>query len=200
MDKFRNEIENLINNLTDKGKMLFAILTCELLYPNYVAFSTRENWGNPGVLKGGISLVYQAIIKDDLFSEQEINDMIISLDLVTPDTEDFESILTSFALDACTSLYSSLYYLINKDLAYILDISTYARDTVDMYIQEKDNMNSLDRSIDIQIDHDDFMIKEKQRQRDLINKLSAINLNEITDGLIEGLRSKHRIIDLSLLD
>jgi uncharacterized protein YjaG (DUF416 family) len=199
MDKFRNEIEQSIKKLTDKGKILFAILTCEKLYPNYVVFSGKQNWGNPEVLKEGISLIYQVIIKDDLFNEHEIKDIINSLNLVTPDTEDFESILVSFALDACTSLFSTLHYMINKDPEYILDVATYARDTVDMYIQEKDDMNSLDPSIDIQIEHDDFMIQEKQRQRDLITRLSNTSLDNITDDLIDSLRDKRPIIDLSLI-
>jgi uncharacterized protein YjaG (DUF416 family) len=199
MDKFRNEVKDLIEGLPNKGKILFAVLTSEKLYPNYIAFENISHWGNHKILEDAISFIFQYIINEESFIIPEIEDMISRIDLVTPDTEDFPGILTSFALDACTSILDILQFIIDKNAEHIVDVAIYARDTVDMFIQERDDMNSLDPSIDIQIEHDDFMLKEKSRQRKLIATLANIDLEIITDELLNRLRTTESIIDLSQL-
>jgi len=199
MDKFRNEIGNSLLRLPYKGKILFAALTIEKLYPNYIAFEDRRSWGNHLVLSEGISLIYQYLIKEDLFTDKEIKELINNIDVITPDTDDFPGILTSFALDACTSILDTLQFIIDKDDKHIINVSIYARDTVDMFIQEREDMNSLDPSIEIQIEHDNFMIEEKARQKLLIEALLNTNLEVITDQLLDKLRNNKPIIDLSLL-
>lgn len=199
MDAYRNEVKKLIETLDDRGKILFAVLTSERLYSNYVAFEQAYNWGEPQVLEEAISTVYLHLIKDDLIEDDEIEDLISRVELVTPDTEDFPGILTSFALDACTSVLGTLQFILDRDAEHIIDIATYARDTVDMFIQERDDMNSLDPSINIQIEHDDFMVREKERQRTLIKTIANMNLSSLADGIISRLRTTEPIIDLSLL-
>ncbi|MCR8559915.1 YjaG family protein [Mucilaginibacter sp. BJC16-A38] len=199
MDKFRQETRNALELISDKGKIIFAALTCEKLYPNYVFFKKVTNWGDSNILAEGLSLLFQCLLNKDLIRVQNVENAILNIEKVTPNTEDFPEIFVSFALDACTSIYSSLSFLLDNNSDKIVDVAVYARDTVDMFIQEKDDLNSLDSSIDIQIEHDDFMIKEKNRQRVLIETLANIDLDIITDELLNDLRTIEPIIDLSLL-
>ncbi len=199
MDKFREEVKKDLIDLTNKGKILFGALTCEKLYPNYVFFYKSTGWGNPDVLIEGLALIYQYLIKDDLFSVKEIEDLITNIDVVTPDTEDFPGIATSFALDSCTSVYSVLSYLIDNNIEYIVDVATYARDTVDMFIQEKYDLKSSDPDIELTIANDSLMIEEKKRQKELLNKLKTLDTTSITDQMIESLRDRRPIIELDIL-
>ncbi len=198
MDAFKIEIKQLIKPLSFKAKALFAAITSERLYPNYVLFQERTAWGNSLLLKDAIALIYQYTINNSLISVEEVEYFKTRIDLITPDCDDFEDITTSFALDACTSLYCTLNFFISKDDNDIAAVATFARDTVYGFIKGKEQFDALDPSSEIQTEHDEFMVCEKQRQRDLIAKLSKIDLSIVTDALIDSLRVAYPIIDLSL--
>lgn len=197
MVEFEKEIKDKLSPLTYDAKVLFSVLTSEKLYPNCVAFEERNNWRGSKILQEAISIIYHYLINDRLISVQDFESMITSIDLITPDTEDFSDIITSFALDACTSLIATLRFIMDKDINNLLEVSTYAIDTVYAFIQLKDNFNAFDPSSDIQTEHYDFMLREKNRQRILLDNLSKVNL--ITDKVIDELRNKESIIDISLL-
>jgi uncharacterized protein YjaG (DUF416 family) len=199
MDKYRIEISRLLKPLSFQKRLIFGVLTCEKLYPNYVYFSRNTSWGDEAVLQNAISIIYQNVFRNDLFSGVEIQNLIDEVEGITPDTENFEGILVSFALDACTSVLSTLNFIIDSETENIVDVATFARDTVDMYTQERDNLDMSDKMIEIKIEQDIFMQKEKQRQYNVIKLLSE--KNEITDSQLQNLREiqPQLIVDISLL-
>lgn len=199
-DIFTEDIKKRLLPLSDKARILFAVLICERLYPNYVFFQNLVHWGNHDILQDAISVIRQYLFKDDLFSKEDIEDVMERIDLVTPDTEDFVGITTSFALDACTSIYGTLSYILDKNIDHVVDVASVALDTVDMFIQEKDDLNANDRDIEMKIANDPFMIAEKAGQRELLQKLSGLKFDRVTDEIIESLKNKSSIIDLRLLD
>ena len=199
MDKYRTEILHLLKPLSFQKQLVFSALICEKLLPNYIHFSQTVSWGNPLSLQNAISVIYQNVFRNDLFTSEEMQDLISEIELVTPDTEDFESILVSFALDSCTSLLSTLNFIIDKEIDNVADVATYSRDTIDMYIQERDDLSLDDKMLAIKIEQDFFMQKEKQRQRTVLKLL--LEMNEITDAQLQRLREIQPlpIVDLSLL-
>ena len=198
MDEFEIEIKQLIKPLSFKAKALFAAITSERLYPNYVLFQERTAWGNSLILQNAITFIYEYIINNNLISVNEVEYFKTRIDLIMPDTEDFEGTLTSWALDACTTLINTLNFFISKDDQDIFWVASTSIDTVDFFLYEKEQMGTLEASGEIQIKNDEFMVCEKQRQRDLIAKLSKIDLSIVTDALIDSLRVAYPIIDLSL--
>jgi uncharacterized protein YjaG (DUF416 family) len=197
MDKYRLFIKTKIHFLTYQKKILLCLLLCERLIENYDFFSKRYNYGNVNILKKTI---------DDLFSEVEKNisrynveDLISKIEEVTPDTEDYETIYVSFALDACTSIMSTLQYINDKNDDNVVDVVLYSRDTVDMFIQEKDDLNLSPIEVNEYIEKDIFMKNEKKYQAELIEYLQRtdnISFNEIS--LLRNNRKSP--IDLNLLD
>src|ERR1700744_5772778 len=113
MDEFKEDIEKGLLSLTYEAKILFSVLTSEKLYPNYVAFEARSDWGNSEILKEATSLVYYYLINRNSTSISDFDDIITRIDLITPDTEDFSDLTTSFALDACTALISTIKFIID---------------------------------------------------------------------------------------
>jgi len=199
MNTFEEKIKEKLLLLPSKAKLLFASLLCERLQPHYIAFEENYKWGDKELFENALTLLYGFIINNDSASDDEIKELIVNIDLNTPDMEDFGSALSSFALNACTSVNSALNYILDSNVNHVMDIISYTLDTLDMYIQEKENMNTYDPTRDIQIDYDNFMIDEKRYQLDLVEKLLTIDLNNITDNLLDSLRNKHPIIDLSVL-
>lgn len=196
MDTYIEDIKNRLQPLTNEQKLLFAALICEKLYPNYLYFHDRVNWGDPKILLDSIDVIYQSLFVKGLFSNQEIQNHIDAVDMITPDLDDFSGSFVSFALDACTSVYSSLCFILDQNPNHIADVASYARDTVDMFVQVRDDLDTHVMDLETKIDNDPLMIHEKSRQLTIIERLKSLNGLEITDSLIQSLRDKSFIIDL----
>lgn len=150
----------------------FAYLTCERLYPNYVYFSQNYDFGNPIVLREAIDYIY-----DNLFEQNpdksKIQFLVQKVEENTPDTEDFSVIFVSSALDACTSILDSLDFLIHRDFSKIKSISTYGTDTIDMYIQEIENLDfNTDKEFQNKISNHPLMKREVAIQTGIISFLN----------------------------
>lgn len=198
MDKYRIEIREALKNLSTEKLILFAMLCCERLYPNYFLFSEETGWGDNTVLIEGIDKIVEFLQSNEL-NENQIKQIQNKIDSITPSTEDFSTILVSFALDACTSVYETLDFLLDPNIDKIVDVAIFARDTVDMFIQEKEMMDYTEPEFEIKIENDPFMKNEKARQVEHINKLVH---NEITPDLIEKMRRQNlqnKIIDYSMI-
>lgn len=200
MDKYREKIKKDLIRLPREGCLLFAALTSERLYPNYVYFYNTFNWGNPKILEEAISVVFQFLISKDSIDRSEILTLIEEVDLITPNTEDFSEIYVSFALDACTSVYSTLNFILDQKLEHIIDVAVYARDTVDMFIQERDDINSFTIDIENKISNDPLMIREKKRQTDVIERMLDFKTFIVNDELIDSMRDKTPIINIDALE
>jgi len=200
MDSYREEIREQLMSLTDINKILFATITCERLYPNYKYFQQQVGWGNHEILQEAIILLYQPVVSGGDVNINEVNEAVSQVDMITPDTDEFPGITTSFALDACTSIYSTLMFLLDRNIENIVDVATYARDTVDMFIQERDNMDyNNDPAFELKISNDNLMITEKNRQKVLVAKLRDFNGKKITTADVDRLREQRPIIDIDSL-
>lgn len=199
MDAFREEIKGKLTKVSHKARVLFAAIICEKLYPHYLKFVSLNHWGNSSALDEGIAAIRQYLVNDNLFDNNELLEIINQVEENTPNTEEFPGIITSFALDACTSISETLNYLLDKEIDHIADVATYARDTVDMYIQERDNLDPNDGYIEEKIANDPEMKLEKRRQFDLLEKLSILKIESVTDNLFKTLNENRPIIKIELL-
>jgi uncharacterized protein len=198
MDSYCAYIKKEILVLTDDKKLFFALLCCERLFFNYTAFSKKYNWGTPSKLRDGIDYLLK-YFENKQFDKIEIERLMKEIYEITPDTENFSTILASFALRACGSIHESLSFLLDPDITKIVDVASFARDTVDMFIQEKENLEYDDPSFELKIANDSFMVKEKERQS---NHLELLFNNELNHELKTKLREdnlKDRLIDLNLI-
>lgn len=196
MDKYREEIMVELKQLTREKKVLFGIITSLQLFSNYKSFEEKENWGNSRVLELVIENTYQRLFSLSFFNKEDIHQQIERVESITPDTEDFSSILVSFALDACTSVISTLLFILDNNDEHIADVAIYARDTVDMYIQEKDDLSLIDKDLEEYIENSQFMQIEKAKRKQLIREISL--LNNLDFGNIQRFKTEP-IIDLTLL-
>lgn len=192
------EIESDLNEISEDKKVLFCTLTCEKLLPNYEYFHQQTGWGNPEILKEGLVLLYDFVLKEH-FNKKEVESLLAQIDLIIPDTEDFESIEVSFALDAANAVHNTLNYLLNRSLNYIFDIITNATDTVDMFIEEKYDLDMSQKDSERIISEDALMIREKDRQANLIKKLKGMSLKRVTSEIVKDLRDIQPIIELDNL-
>ena len=151
----------------------FAYLICERLYPNYVDFSNKYGFGEPLILRNAINYLYNNLFESNLY---KINFILKEVDKNTPDTENFQTVMVSPALDACTAIQDCLYFLVDNNFSRIINISTYATDTVSVIIQENENLDfNTDENFQQKIDHHLLMQKEVAIQIGTISYLEKIS-------------------------
>jgi uncharacterized protein YjaG (DUF416 family) len=176
------ELKQLLK-LDHKKQIVFAYLTCERLYPNFLYFHNNYKFGNPHILREAIEFIYNSIITADT-DNKKIHQLLKDIDTNTPYPGDFNTTFASAALNACGVIYETLNLLSNaKDSGKLIkDISTMATDTIDLYIQEHDNLDyNTDEDFEDKIFHNPLMQSELRIQKGIIVYLSKIHRVDATD-------------------
>jgi uncharacterized protein YjaG (DUF416 family) len=200
MDDFLKSIEKKIAKLSFKQQILFVVLTCEKLLPNYRQFSAIEKWGNIEVLEDAIVMIYQ-FLQDIEVNDAELDGIYEKITEITPDVEHFESDLASYALDACSAVSDAVEFLLSEDQSYLLNIVSIAQETIDMFVQESEDLDPSDADLENKIANSQYMKREYKRQHDVLRKLLGA---EIDLPFISAMRdfnnSSGAIIELSLVN
>lgn len=167
-------IRTLANKLSREGKLAFALSCSERLYPNYLAFASQSGWGQPQVIRHSLDFGWRVLEGVPV----DIDELVRLRRIVreaAPETGDFDSMLVSPALDAA-SVAELLLNIIEADNADdVVQIAALCRDTVDMYVQELENMSPAAPDIEERILKHPLMQQELRRQNNDINELSALS-------------------------
>jgi uncharacterized protein YjaG (DUF416 family) len=170
-----------LKNLDFTKQRTFAYLTCERLYPNFVYFSQKYKFGKPGDLQEAIQYLY-AHLFDKAIDITQVNSLINKVEINMPQPADYDTILASSALDACTSIIEALAFLIDVQPPRLENISTVATDTVAMYIHDTNNLDpNTDPNFQQKINSNPLVIKEIAIQKGIISYLSKIDHLQYSD-------------------
>jgi uncharacterized protein YjaG (DUF416 family) len=185
MDSFINNISKLTNNFHSSQLAMLNAMTCEKVLPIYSLFSQQESWGSVDSFEEALILQYQ-FIQGIGVSILDLDKIIEEIENYSPDLDEFENGLASYALDVAVIFIEALTFLKDKDTNSSINVASTARDLVDMYVQEKNNLSSNDPLLEIKIQHDNMMKKEIERQISIISKIQK--LQKITIKEIEEIR------------
>lgn len=184
MKNFDEQIEVFFQKLEKKNMVLFGYLSCRRLISNYHFFQKRNLWGKYDFLVNAIFNIRDFLTTND-FNIKHIEDFMQKIEETAPDSEDYPEVFSSFAIDATSCIFETYNIIICKNpLESILNISTSSIDTVDIYIQELENLTDEENLEDI-INNNILMIEEKRRQIEITKKLISFdnfsnkNLNTI---------------------
>lgn len=195
-----NEVRHRVNELGEAHCALFAALICDKLYPNYLLFAETENWGSPTTFRDGVELLFDMSLTG-IRPVADAEKLVIAFDLVFPDLDDFSGITPSYAFDASTALSEALRFVLTDDKEHIVNCSTAARDTVDMFVQELHDLQPNRPDLEGLIAGDPYVIMEAARQKSLLNLLIATPV--ISVDLVTQLRIQQTmepgIIDIKKL-
>jgi uncharacterized protein len=98
---------------------------------------------------------------------------------LTPDSEDFGSVLVSYAIDAGVAVFETLLCCLDNEAQHLVDTASVSRDAVDLFIQERDHMNYSDLDFEEKILADSLMQKELYKQ---LNDLELLKTNQQLDS------------------
>jgi uncharacterized protein YjaG (DUF416 family) len=146
----------------DKYRQLrLCVSVCKKLYPDYLNFTEKENWGDSNLLLDAIMLCDNSSFED--VDRNAIEKFLADIDQVIPDTEDFGDELGSYALNSCVAVHESLQFLLDKNPRRVYDVGICLTDTIDFKIQE--NKTLSEEQIDknpLMIETRNYLIKESK--------------------------------------
>lgn len=131
-EQFDNKIKRLIAELSYPNQINFSLSICKKLYFYYEVFSKANNWGDPDALLDAMN--YLNNNDPNTYNLEEINDLLKAIEIVTPDTEDFDE--CSYSLNASCAVIELLNFVRDKKSDRVYSVSTMLMDTVDFKIRE----------------------------------------------------------------
>ncbi len=187
MDKYALKLTKDLEKLPPRSRLLFAFWVAKRLFHNYVFFSKATSFGDIDIMLDAFNLI-DKYLKDEIKNEDEIIKAFGDIDENTPDTNDFSTVLVSFALDSCNALTECLRYILDENISHVVDIGIFARDTVDIFIQEINDMEINDLDFELNIQNNELMRKEITSQKIFLKRLKEkkVTLKEIVfDKIID---------------
>lgn len=154
-----------LKQLRDKQQLAFGASCCDRLLPNYLAFQNDTGWGDIEPLQKALDLVW-SFLEGQSYSADNIRQLAALCENVAPDSEDFTSLYVSFAQDACFAICGLLDFLLVSDARKIVQAATYAMSSVDLYVQEIENMESNAPDLEQKILAHPLMQRELKKQRE----------------------------------
>ena len=186
MDFNEADLENRLKNLTHEGRIAFGASCCERMLPNYKKFVGIEQWGDYDFFRKTLDKIwkqtYEPKAPQDRLDKlkQQVFDLL-------PDEEEFESIYVSYALEAGATVRNMLKYCQTRDVKYLLAVVNLLIATVDLFVQEKHDMDSQDPQLEEKIIQDIFMQKELKKQLEDLELLK--NQKTFNESYIKVFRS-----------
>jgi hypothetical protein len=189
--------DDLLDRLSEcdqKGLVIFALACAERLLPNFRRFSREHGWGNVQPLREALDLAWAWLENGsiDAAAAAELRD---ACEEQAPNTEDFDSLYVSPALDAANASVAVAKLLVEPEAETAVEVATLARDTVDMYVQEIDGMPANSADLEELIRLHPMMQRELSDQREALEAaISGIAVQQAADRWRSPARSN---IDLS---
>ena len=172
-----DQLESALAKLpSQRHRLAFAAGISERLLPNYEVFSREVGWGNPSLLRSAMDVVWLMVAGGKL-RLREIRELQAQIRDLTPDTENFASRLTSAALDAASAVHETLEVACRDDAHRVVSIATFASDTVDLFLKERDDMDPNNPLLEQRILADPLMSRELKKQHQELQLLSRANLD-----------------------
>ena len=160
----QSQLTIALGTLPRLQQLVFGACVCERLILNYAAFSRENDWGNQAVLRAALDWLWALAGGADL-PTKEAAKLASDCEAEAPDLDDFDSADAAFAQEACFAICSVLDFLNTADSQSIAQSAQFAVDTVDLYIQELEDMDSDNPGIEEQILQHPLMQRELAAQK-----------------------------------
>lgn len=164
-----------LEKLSHSHRLAFAASCCERAYPNYVIFSRHTGWGRAAVLRESLDTVWD-FIEGSMRALDNIAELEQKCESVTPDLDDFSTsdidVQAAAAQEAAFMIRLLLQFARHDQPSYAVRIVTFARDTIDMYVQVLEALDPADPHLNEKIAQHPLMVEEAQKQESDLLKLA----------------------------
>jgi hypothetical protein len=155
-EDYRDLIERESAALSQKERVALCLICCARLSPLYSKFVATENWGDASVLAQSRSAAISWL------SGNEVDTSPISKQLLhaIPDSEDFGSVISTFAQNAGVAHEYLLEQIKTSEPSPLIYVFHNCYDTVDLYIQELLDPSCLGGFEEVEIEIHEAAVKE----------------------------------------
>lgn len=178
-------LKNELLKLPRAHRVAFAASCSQRLVRNYEKFSGMEKWGKPDVLRTALDEVWRSLEGGQL-EIARIESLAEQCEAAAPDTETFSSLYTSAALDAASAIVETLRCCEDGQPDHAVNAATSARDSVDMYIQMRNDLDPTGKAMEDVIVADPLMQRELQKQQQDLTALKQVKA--LTPDFLRALR------------
>lgn len=159
--------------LDQRGQLAFGALCAERLLPNYAVFSKEAGWGDVALLRRALDTVW-AVLDGVSLDHATATALSAAVELAAPHTEDFDTLFSTSAQDACFAVCALYDFVLAPEPAHIADVARYATDSIDLYVQEREQMPAIGAHNEYLITTHPLMQDELRRQADDVAALATV--------------------------
>jgi uncharacterized protein YjaG (DUF416 family) len=174
-DSRNSFLESKLQELPHSHRLAFAASCCERAYPNYVVFFQLARWGGPAILRASLNRVWD-FIEGSTRALDDLRELEQKSEAVTPDLDDFSTpdidVQAAAAQEAAFMVRLLLQFCRDNQLSYALRITTFARDTIDMYVQVLEKLDPADPRLDQRVAQHPLMVQETRKQESDLLRLT----------------------------
>lgn len=181
----KNLIIQKLGAMSESQIVTFAASCSERLLPNYKKFVDVEQWGDYSFFRSTLNSIWNFIEQQNI-SDENLKLLMKKCFEFVPDSEEFESIYASYAIDFGASIYNTLKYCLEKDIKNIISVADASINTVDLFVQEKHNLDPDDPDLEQKINNDQMMQQEIIKQ---LNDLDILAKQKIDQQFINSFRT-----------
>jgi len=163
------KLRSVLRLLPAWKRVAFMASCCERMLPNYLTFSLETGYGDVTHLNRGLAEVWRWIETNQAPCDVDV--LIQACEQQGPDTAEFSSIYTSAALDAANSIAATLDALGETTEDQAIEVASLARDTVDLFVQQCNELDPNDSEIERRIAETPLMQSELKMQRRCLDRL-----------------------------
>jgi len=176
-----------IRRLPSVAQLAFGCACCQRLLPNFFAFEQATGWGEVAVLRNAVEYVWN-LLPFGVAEANQVHQHIERCEALAPRSDDFDSLLVTAAQDVCFSVCSLLDFVLHGDPKSIVQIATYATDSIDLFVQETENMAPGASDLEHRILMNPLMQKELKRQEADLVLLENTPLTDVVIGKLKDVR------------
>lgn len=152
-----------VAGMAPQERLAFALSCVERMIPNYRYFQKKYDWGDSEVLLEAAEIAWLHLA-GTVTHRRRVEEVVNKCEQVLPDTEDFDSIYVSSALDAGVACIELLNFVLASDISLVATIAELCIDSVDMYVQELEEMDAQHPNLEGNILTHPLMQAELERQ------------------------------------
>jgi len=158
-----DQLKQKLSDLPSSKQGAFGASCCLRLVPNYVFFRQQTGWRDEKELVDALSLIWDWVEGGEV---GDLHEAAERCEALAPRSEDFETHLSTAAQDACFAVCAVLDFISGggRDTERIVQAASYARDSVDLFVQEEEDMGSTDPELEQKILHHPLMQAELAAQ------------------------------------
>jgi hypothetical protein len=164
IDSFLENVVAEMSELTHAHRLAFCASCCERALPNYSTFVSRESWGMVEPFRKALDAAWS--VASGRRPDADLGELKNLCESWVPDSDDFPSAEAAAAQDAALMVLVLLEHVTDADARHCQRIASFSRDTVDMWVQLAEKLDSAAPELEEQIEQSRLMQREIGKLRE----------------------------------